>query len=89
MDREVRNIVNNTTFDGFVIVDWDSVFTKTTCPNNAVAIALDRSRFGGNELEKFVKVYRVGTMGKYAKVPGERFAEEYNWRRAAHELMGC
>lgn len=87
MDREVQYIVNKSTFDGYVIVDWDSVFTKTTCPNNAVAIALERSRFGGKELEDFVKVYRVGTMGKYHHTPGERVVEEYDWRRAVRELM--
>lgn len=87
MDREVQHIVNNTTFEGFVIVDWDGVFTKTTCPNKAAAIALDRSRLGGNTLEEFVKIYRVGTMGKYHHTPGERVVEEYDWHRAVRELM--
>ena len=88
MNNEVLSIATNTNFDGYVIVDWDSVFGKTTCPNKAVAMALERTRTGGEGLAKFVKVYSVGTMGKYAKVPGERFAEEYNWKRAMNELMG-
>lgn len=88
MDREVLTIVNNTDFEGYVIVDWDSIFTKTTCSNNAAAVALDRSRVGGKDLDKYVKVYRIGAMGMYAKVPGERFVEEYDWRKAVRELMG-
>ena len=87
MDKEVLSIANNTDFDGYVIVDWDSVFGKTTCPNTAVSMALERTRTGGEGLSEFVKVYRVGTMGGYAKVPGERFAEEYDWSRALRELM--
>ena len=88
MDKELLNIVANTDFDGYIIVDWDSVFGKTTCPNKAVSMALERSRTGGEGLSEFVKVFSVGTMGKYAKVPGERYAEEYNWNRASRELMG-
>jgi len=87
MDKDVLAIAKNTDFEGFVIVDWDSVFGKTTCPNEAVAKALERTRAGGAGLAEFVKVYRVGTMGKYAEVPGERFVEEYDWRRALRELM--
>ena len=88
MDREVQDIVDNTDFDGYVIVDWDGVFTKTTCPNNATALALARSRIGGPDLTKFVKVYRVGTMGKYHHTPGERVVSEYDWNRSVRELMG-
>lgn len=87
MNRDVLDIANKTDFDGYVIVDWDSVFGSTTCPNKAVAMALERTRAGGEGLAEFVKVYRVGTMGKYAKVPGERFAEEFDWNRALRELM--
>jgi hypothetical protein len=88
MDKDILNIVENTDFDGYIIVDWDSVFGKTTCPNKAVSMALERSRTGGEGLSEFVKVFSVGAMGKYAKVPGERYAEEYNWNRASMELMG-
>jgi len=87
MNKEVTSIVMYDDFDGYVIVDWDGVFGKTTCPNTAVSMALERTRTGGEGLAEFVKVYRVGTMGKYAKVPGERFAEEFNWNRALRELM--
>jgi len=87
MDRQVQAITDNTDFNGYVIVDWDSVFGKTTCPNKAVSMALERTRTGGEGLAEFVKVYRVGTMGQYAEVPGERFAEEFNWNRSLRELM--
>jgi hypothetical protein len=87
MNKEVTSIVMYDDFDGYVIVDWDGVFGQTTCPNTAVSMALERTRTGGEGLAEFVKVYRVGTMGKYAKVPGERFAEEFNWNRALRELM--
>jgi hypothetical protein len=88
MDREVQAIVDNTDFDGYVVVDWDSVFGKTTCPNKAVSMALERTRTGGPGLAEFVKVYSVGTMGKYHHTPGERCVWEYNWKRALGELMG-
>jgi len=88
MNKEVTSIVMYDDFDGYVIVDWDRVFGKTTCPNAAVSMALERTRTGGEGLAEFVKVYRVGTMGKYAKVPGERFAEEFDWNRALRELVG-
>jgi hypothetical protein len=88
MDREVQAIIDNTDFNGYVIVDWDSMFAKTTCPNNAVAIALERTRTGGTGLAEFVKVYSVGTMGKYHHTPGKRYGEEYNWNRALRQLMG-
>lgn len=87
MDREIQDIVNNTDFVGYVIVDWDSVFGKTHCPNIAVAMALERSRTGGEELSGSVKVYSVGTMGKYAEVPGERVYHKFDWKRSLRELM--
>lgn len=87
MDRQVQHITDNTDFNGYVIVDWDSVFGKTTCPNKAVSMALERTRTGGEGLAEFVKVYSVGTMGEYADVPGERFVEEYDWNRSMRELM--
>ncbi len=88
MNNEVLALAANTNFVGYAIVDWDSVFGITTCPNDAVAMALERTRTGGDGLAEFVKVYSVGTMGMYAKVPGERVVEEYNWKRAMNELMG-
>ena len=88
MDKEVLKIVANTDFVGYIIVDWDGVFGKTTCPNKAVSMVLERSRTGGEGLSEFVKVYSVGTMDEYAEVPGERYVEEFNWRRAYRELMG-
>ena len=87
MDRQVQAITDNTDFNGYVIVDWDSVFGKTTCPNKAVSMALERTRTGGEGLAEFVKVYSVGTMGQYAEVPGERVVEEFNWNRSLRELM--
>lgn len=87
MDRQVQAITDNTDFNGYVIVDWDSVFEKTTCPNKAVSIALERTRTGGEGLAEFVKVYSVGTMGQYAEVPGERVVEEFDWNRSLRELM--
>lgn len=88
MDREVQAIVDNTDFDGYVIVDWDSVFGKTTCPNKAVSMALERTRTGGPDLAEFIKVYRIGTMGKYHHTPGERCVSEFDWNRGLRELMG-
>jgi hypothetical protein len=88
MDRQVQTIIDNTDYNGYVIVDWDGVFGKTTCPNEAVSMALERNRTGGHGLAEFVKVYSFGTMGKYAKVPGKRYCEEFNWNRSLRELMG-
>lgn len=88
MDCEVQAIADNTNFDGYVIVDWDSVFGKTTSPNKAVAMALERARTGGPGLAEFVKVYSVGTMGKYHHTPGERVIWEFDWKRGLRELMG-
>ena len=88
MDREVQAIVDNTDFVGYVIVDWDSIFGKTTCPNKAVSMALERTRTGGEGLAEYVKVYSVGTMGKYHHTPGERYCDEFNWNRGLRELMG-
>jgi len=87
MDREVQAIVDNTDFNGYVVVDWDSVFGRTTCPNKAVSMALERTRTGGPGLAEFVKVYNVGTMGKYHHTPGERCVWEFNWNRGLRELM--
>jgi hypothetical protein len=88
MDKDVIDITDNTDFDGYVIVDWAGIYNRTTCPNTAVSMALERRRAEGEKgIIDIVKVYRIGTMGKYAKVPGERFAEEYNWKRALRELM--
>lgn len=86
MDREVQAIIANTDFAGYVIVDWDGMFNRTTCPNTAVSMALQRSRIGGEELAEFVKVYSVGTMGKYHHTPGERYGEEFDWNRSLREL---
>lgn len=88
MDREVQAIVDDTDFNGYVIVDWNSVFDKTTCPNKAVAMALERARTGGPGLAEFIKVYRVGTMGKYHHTPGERRVWEFNWKHGLCELTG-
>lgn len=88
MDREVQAIVDNTDYDGYVVVDWDSVFGKTTCPNKAVAMALERTRTGGEGLAEFVKVYCVGTMGKYHHTPGERIIYEFDWNSGLRQLMG-
>jgi hypothetical protein len=88
MDREVQNLVENTDFVGYVTVDWNGVFNKTNCPNTAVSMALERHRAGGETRSDSVKVYSIGTMGKYHHTPGERRVEEFNWRRALRELMG-
>lgn len=87
MNRDIQFIINNTDFNGYVIIDWDSVFGKTTCPNTAVAMALERTRTGGPGLAEFVKVYRVGTMGKYHHTPGERYGEEFNWQSSLRQLI--
>jgi hypothetical protein len=87
MEREVKYIVENTDFNGYVILDWDGIFSKTTCPNTAVSMALERARLGGEGLAEFVKVYSIGTMGKYHHTPGTRFGEIYDWNRALRELM--
>lgn len=87
MSLEIQNLVDRTDFNGYVIIDWDSVFGKTKCPNEAVAIALERTRTGGEGLAEFVKVYSIGTKGAYAEVPGERYYEEFDWNRALRQLM--
>ena len=87
MELELQHIVDNTDYCGYVILDWDSVFGKTTCPNTATAMCLERSRTGGEGLKQFVKAYSVGTMGKYHHTPGERYCWEYDWERAVGELM--
>jgi hypothetical protein len=87
MDLEVKNITDNTDFVGYVIVDWDGLFGTTTCPNNAAAMCLERSRTGGPGLAEYVKAYSVGSMGQYHHTPGERFCWDYDWNRAVNELM--
>ena len=87
MDREVQAIIDNTDFVGYVIVDWDGLFGKTTCPNTAVSMTLERTRTGGEGLAEFIKVYSVGTMGKYYHTPGTRYGELFNWNRGLRELM--
>ena len=87
MDRAVQAIANNTTFTGYVVVDWDSVFGTTTCPNKAVSMAIERVRTGGEGLAEFVKVYRVASMGQYHTNPGERIVYEFDWNNGLKELM--
>lgn len=84
---EVQSLVNSGTFDGYVIVDWDSVFTTTDCPNKAVALCIERARLGGEQLQRYVKAYRIGTAGKYHANPGERLVYEFDWQDGARQLF--
>jgi hypothetical protein len=86
MDANITRLTQETDFVGYVIVDWDSVFGKTTCPNQAVAMCLERYRTGGKKLEQFIKCYHVGTLGKYSETPGKRVVEEFDWNRALKQL---
>ena len=87
MNKDIENLVQNTDFNGYVIVDWDSTFGKTRCPNDAVAMCLERFRTAGSEeLGQYVKAYRVFTMGAYHHTPGKRGSEEFDWRAALREL---
>lgn len=87
MNREVQAIVNDTDFNGYIVVDLNRVLDKTTCPNRAVSIALEHSRIDDEGLAQSIKVYSIGTMGKYASVPGERVVWEFNWKGGLRELM--
>jgi hypothetical protein len=87
MDITITRLVNETDFSGYVIIDWDGVFGKTTCPNTAVSMCLERSRTGGKDLEEYVKAYFIGTMGKYHHTPGERYVSEYDWENALRQLF--
>jgi len=87
MDTTVTRLAQETDFVGYVIVDWDSAFGKTTCPNEAAAMCLERYRTGGEELGQFIKCYSVYTLGSYSKTPGKRVVSEYDWNRALRELM--
>lgn len=87
MDATVTRLVEETDFVGYVIVDWDSVFGKTTCPNKAVSMCLGRYRTGGEELGQFVKCYSVGTLGEYSETPGKRVVREFDWDRSVRQLM--
>lgn len=83
---EVQNIVHNTDYEGYVVFNLDRLFGKTTCPNNAVSMALDcyhKNKSCGD----FVKVYRVGAMGKYHHTPGARYCWDFDWNKALRELM--
>jgi len=88
MDATVTRLAQETDFVGYAIVDWDSYFGKTTCPNKAAAMCLERYRTGGEELGQFIKCYSIGTLGEYSDAPGKRVVEEYDWDRALRELMG-
>jgi hypothetical protein len=88
MDTTVARLAQETDFVGYVIVDWDSYFGMTTCPNSAVAMCLERFRTGGEELGQFIKCYSIGTLGEYSETPGKRVVEEYDWNRALRQLMG-
>ena len=83
--REIQNIADTTDFVGYVVMDYDGVFGKTTDVTNAVGWASDRSKMEG--LAEYVKVFYVFTWGKYAKNPGERGIEAYDWEKARDELM--
>jgi len=85
--QDIAAFANSNTFDGYVIVDWDSIFTTKRDVNSAVAVALERAVMGGEELSKYVKVYRVSFCGQYHETPGARFIEELNWKKALAELM--
>jgi hypothetical protein len=88
MDATVARLAQETDFVGYVIVDWDSVFGKTTCPNTATSMCLERYRTGGKELGEFIKCYHVGTLGKYSDTPGKRVVEEFDWNDSLRQLMG-
>lgn len=88
MDIAVSRLVQETDFVGYVIVDWDSVFGKTKCPNEATAMCLERYRTGGKELSEFIKCYHVGTLGQYSETPEKRVVEEFDWNNALRQLMG-
>ncbi len=85
--QDVAAFAKSSVFDGYVIVDWDSIFTTERNVNSAVAVALERAFIGGEELSMFVKVYRISFCGQYHETPGARFIEELNWKKALAELM--
>ena len=87
MNSEVQAIIDNTDYNGYVVVSQSGIYGKTVCPNKATALALDLSGQVGEKAAATVKVYSVGTMGEYHHTPGERVGEEFDWNRYVRELM--
>lgn len=85
MPTEIQDLVNDTDFTGYVVIDYDGVFGKTKDVTKAVSWALERSKIKG--LEEYVKMFYVYTMGQYAETPGERGANVEDWNSHARQLM--
>jgi len=74
----------------YVIYDYDSEYGRTSCPNNAVSIALHLYRkWEGTGLEHYIKVYVHSVHGKYApeELVGKPFIYEFDWKKSLSDLM--
>lgn len=82
---EIQNLVDNTTFVGYAVMDYDGLFGTTPDVTKAVAWANERSKYQG--IESYVKMFYVYTKGEYAEVPGLRGARLEDWEDHMRQLM--
>ena len=69
------------------ILDKGVEIAETTCPNSAVALAMQAAKASGDES---VTVENRSVWGRYADpaLVGKPYVAEYDWQRAKRSLMG-
>jgi len=86
--KHVQDLADNTDYCGYVVMDYNGYYGGTQSAVTCVGMALHCEHIGGEELAKYVQVWRLGIAGKYHDNPGSRIIEKYDYHKAAKELLG-
>lgn len=86
--KHIQDLADNTDYCGYVVLDYDGYYGGTQSPVNCVGMALHCEHIGGEELAKYVQVWRLGFTGMYDDNPGSRIIEKYDYHEAAKQLLG-